>query len=1081
MSDKSNSTSVTPEVHRTVADDRVVRVFVSSTFKDMVEDRNELMTQVWPALREFCKSRSVEFVEVDLRWGITEAQSQRNETLRFILAEIRRCRTCFVGLLGERYGWTPGPDSLTHDLLQEEPWLNDLHDRSVTEIEMLHGVLRERRMSQLAFFYFRDPQYLGRIPPGRNPADFISENPEDKVRLDQLKQAIRQASLKKNCSLRENYKDPRELARFVLADLMAAIEEQCPAERVPDPIDRAVSDQESFAETRRRTYICRHDYYDTLDRHASCDGSPLAVVGDAGSGKTALLANWAEHWRTEHPGDYVFQHYTGSSPGSADRWYLIRRLIAEIKRWTDDADDLPTSHDDLLRDLPLWIAKARSRADKNNVRFIVTLDAIDQLERDDQVGEIGWLPSQPFTGAVRLIVSTRPGTTLDAIVARSWQTMIVEPLAEDERRRLIENYLGRFGKKLDPSGLHRLASAPAAANPLYLRTVLDELRVSGTYECLNELLNDYLSAPDIPALLQKMLVRCRRDYERDRSGLVEEALGLIWAARRGLTEDELLRLLKAENETRLATAIWNPLRFGLEQSLVDQGGILNFAHDYFRKAVEAVFIQSKEARDRLRLRLADFFEVEPLARRSCDELPWLLRQADKRDRLRLSLLDIPRFSVLFQSNAQELLSYWVWLGEERAIGEMYLASLEKWRRSGGPCVDNKCIELQEELGAFLRHADLYAPAVALLKQVVDERMRDPGIRHPSTLRSLNLLTDALKSKGDYAQALELCGISARSFEETLGGEDPEALRFLNNYGELLAMAKIDLVKAESCFRTALEARKRLLGPEHRDTLVCLQNLAATRGYQGSYAEAESLLRTVFDVRTRVLGRDHPETLDAADNLAYVLRRAGKIEEAERLSTLAMEGMERVLGFENPCALKCVHNHAAFLRSCGRHEAAAALYRRASVGFASALGPEHESTLLAEKNLAMVLHFLGNFDEAQELLLNRWSACKNKFGPDEPITLDCGNDVVRLYEQMADDAVLLSCEGNYADSERLLRFALQGVLKVSQINACLHPSLNAIAKHYADCLKNIGNGPDEVLRRLNEVVAPFELGLRYGYA
>ena len=44
--------------------DRVIRVFVSSTFRDMIEDRNELMAQVWPALRRLCRGRAVEFVEV---------------------------------------------------------------------------------------------------------------------------------------------------------------------------------------------------------------------------------------------------------------------------------------------------------------------------------------------------------------------------------------------------------------------------------------------------------------------------------------------------------------------------------------------------------------------------------------------------------------------------------------------------------------------------------------------------------------------------------------------------------------------------------------------------------------------------------------------------------------------------------------------------------------------------------------------------------------------------------------------------------------------------------------------------------
>ncbi len=52
---------------------RSIRVFVSSTFRDMVEERNELMSHTWPALRRLCRERQVEFVEVDLRWGIPEA------------------------------------------------------------------------------------------------------------------------------------------------------------------------------------------------------------------------------------------------------------------------------------------------------------------------------------------------------------------------------------------------------------------------------------------------------------------------------------------------------------------------------------------------------------------------------------------------------------------------------------------------------------------------------------------------------------------------------------------------------------------------------------------------------------------------------------------------------------------------------------------------------------------------------------------------------------------------------------------------------------------------------------------------
>ena len=77
-----------------------IRVFVSSTFRDMIAERDELMTHTWPELRRFCRERQVELVEVDLRWGIAEEQSTRKETLKLCLDEIRACRPFFFRHLG---------------------------------------------------------------------------------------------------------------------------------------------------------------------------------------------------------------------------------------------------------------------------------------------------------------------------------------------------------------------------------------------------------------------------------------------------------------------------------------------------------------------------------------------------------------------------------------------------------------------------------------------------------------------------------------------------------------------------------------------------------------------------------------------------------------------------------------------------------------------------------------------------------------------------------------------------------------------------------------------------------------------
>lgn len=88
MSDEE-TTNGTPAAR---TQDRRIRVFISSTFRDMIGERNDLMSHTWPELRRLCQERHVELVEVDLRWGIAEEQSTRKETLKLCLDEIRSCR-----------------------------------------------------------------------------------------------------------------------------------------------------------------------------------------------------------------------------------------------------------------------------------------------------------------------------------------------------------------------------------------------------------------------------------------------------------------------------------------------------------------------------------------------------------------------------------------------------------------------------------------------------------------------------------------------------------------------------------------------------------------------------------------------------------------------------------------------------------------------------------------------------------------------------------------------------------------------------------------------------------------------------
>ena len=67
---------------------REIRVFLSSTFRDFMQERDLLVKQVFPALRRRAQERGVEIVDVDLRWGITEEERRQGKVIPICLGRL---------------------------------------------------------------------------------------------------------------------------------------------------------------------------------------------------------------------------------------------------------------------------------------------------------------------------------------------------------------------------------------------------------------------------------------------------------------------------------------------------------------------------------------------------------------------------------------------------------------------------------------------------------------------------------------------------------------------------------------------------------------------------------------------------------------------------------------------------------------------------------------------------------------------------------------------------------------------------------------------------------------------------------
>lgn len=78
----------------------VCRIFFSSPFRGLEIEREELTKKYWPQIKSYCNAQGLQFVPVDMRWGITTELSDSAQTIKICLKEINRS-DIFVGFFGQ--------------------------------------------------------------------------------------------------------------------------------------------------------------------------------------------------------------------------------------------------------------------------------------------------------------------------------------------------------------------------------------------------------------------------------------------------------------------------------------------------------------------------------------------------------------------------------------------------------------------------------------------------------------------------------------------------------------------------------------------------------------------------------------------------------------------------------------------------------------------------------------------------------------------------------------------------------------------------------------------------------------------
>jgi tetratricopeptide (TPR) repeat protein len=981
---------------------RTVRVFISSTFRDMHAERDYLVKVVFSELRERCARRRLHLVDLDLRWGVTEAEAEQGKVLDFVLDEIERSRPFFIAILGERYGTVP--EKLPQDTEFTHPWLRDYTDHSLTALEIVHGVLRNPNMATRSFFYFRDPQVISQVPESKR-ADFIAESPEAERRLLALKERIRASGRPVMEGYHSNWDDKEgrvtglePFGQRVLEDLWTSIRQQY-LEEAPeaDPLALEREMHEAFAEERSRHHVGRVEQAARLSEYVQgTDRRSVVITGESGCGKSAFLATWYRQYSIGHPEDFVLAYFIGASPDSTNHFRLLRNMCLELKRHFDLKQELPEDDKKLSETLAVLLATASQQVR----RVVVILDALDQLSQHEAAHGLCWLLDY-IPEKVRLVVSCLEGDCLDVLRRRQAEQITLPPLSVNEQRQIVETLLGEWRRKLDDQQMASLLAHAGVQNPLYLRVALEELRLFGSFEELTRRIAGL--SENVSGLFGQVLARLEDDHGQK---LVTEAFSLLGCSRYGLSESELLELLTREGEGQFPRALWVRLARGARAYLVQHGEFISFFHRQLADAVTSRYLRKSNKH----AELAAYFEHAALERK-LDEYPFQLQHAGENERLAQALSDIGLLGAAWERERKyEWMGYWLSLRGLFEPGPCYEKALETVVKSEGET--EGVASSSNIIGLFLSDMGFYASALPFAQRSLATSQGIFGPDHPDVATSLNNLALLYRTQGRFLDAEPLNKRALETRERTLGPDHPDVAASLNNLAELYRVQG-KYPEAEPLYKRALEIYEKALGADHSDMAFSLNNLAALYYYQGSYSKAETLYKRALGIREKALGPDHPDVATSLNDLAVLFRAQGKYPEAEPLYKRALEIYEKALGPDHPNVATSLNNLAELYRAQGKYPKTEPLYKRALEIYEKALGPDHPDVAYSLNNLAALYDDQGMYPQAEPLYKRALGIREVALGPDHPDVATSLNDLAALYYH----------QGKYPEAEPLYKRAL----------------------------------------------------------
>lgn len=454
------------------------KIFVSSTFNDMMSERDIIQNEVAPYLNSIAGKYGDYVQFCDLRWGVDTTNMTEEEASRKVVdscfSAINHCKPYIVGIIGDRYGWVID-DELYQTICARYKIKAGVDNPSVTALEIEYAAMSGLDENVSALFYKR-------VIVGDVPDEIRKRMIENTEHVQELVDYISKRYTVKNYYVKWNdetksFDGIDEFAKMLKEDMLSLMSPEWEAFEEKSGIERKLILNAHRYEHYLEGSCGNSNEIDFLKKQAK-ENSVVVITGEEGCGKTSLACMVLR--MVEGKKCPVFCGLDKELASAAS----LRDYIIELGKLLGYRAIMDVSKEDEYVDVMSFF-------ESQDQEYYFLFDDIEELKKDDDLEQLVFIPYRVPENVHFIIATNNP-----ELVNRMHFPYCIKERSVGFLKSISEQILRRMDKSIDSDIISMILENTRKHNALYISLIIHRLSILQGNHLLktkgNDAINDLL-------------------------------------------------------------------------------------------------------------------------------------------------------------------------------------------------------------------------------------------------------------------------------------------------------------------------------------------------------------------------------------------------------------------------------------------------------------------------------------------------------------------------------------------------------------------------------------------------------------